>query len=99
MRRAIKKRAALEPDYKYGSMVVSKFINHMMESGKKNVARRVFYDAMEVIKTQTKKDPLTVFDEAMKNVAPAVEVRARRVGGATYQGPREGRPERKLALP
>ena len=69
-----------------------------MRSGKKSVARPVFYGALDIIKTQTKKDPMTVLDEAMKNVSPALEVRARRVGGATYQVPREVRPERRLAL-
>src|SRR3989344_5513903 len=98
MRRKVKRQPAVEPDYKYGSSIVSKFINQLMRSGKKSVARTVFYGAMDVIKTQTKKDPMAVLDEAMKNVAPSVEVRARRVGGATYQVPREVRPERKMAL-
>ncbi|MEK7076850.1 MAG: 30S ribosomal protein S7 [Patescibacteria group bacterium] len=98
MRRPIKIKHWIFPDYKHGSIVVEKFINHLMQDGKKNTARTVFYRALEIVKTQTKKDPIAVLDEAIKNVSPALEVRAHRVGGATYQVPREVRPERKLAL-
>ncbi|MBI2038757.1 MAG: 30S ribosomal protein S7 [Candidatus Niyogibacteria bacterium] len=98
MRRAIKITHWMKPDHKYGSLVVEKFINQLMMDGKKNTARTVFYRALQIIKTQTKKDPVAVLDEAIKNVSPSLEVRARRVGGATYQVPREVRPERKLAL-
>ena len=76
------------PDPKYGNDVLAKFINYLMKGGKKTVAQGVVYDALESIKTQTKKDnPLEVFEEAIKNVSPQVEVRSRRVGGANYQVP------------
>ena len=98
MRRKIKIKHETGPDYKYDSLVVSKFINQLMRDGKKNTARRVFYGALDAIKSDTKKDPIEVLGEAIKNVSPNLEVRSRRVGGATYQVPREVRPERKLAL-
>ena len=98
MRRNTKRPPAVSPDSRYNSVLVAKFINHLMSSGKKTAARTVFYDALDIVKAQTKKEPLVVLDEAMKNVAPAVEVRARRVGGATYQVPREVRPERRMTL-
>mgnify|MGYP001581688911 CR=1 FL=1 len=98
MRRSIKITHWVTPDHRYNSFVVEKFINQLMRDGKKNTARGVFYRALDSIKAQTKKDPIAVLDEAIRNVAPTLEVRARRVGGATYQVPREVRPERKLAL-
>ncbi len=84
-------------DLKFGSEKVSKFTNHLMLSGKKNTARSVFYDAMEVIK-EGGADPLETFETAIRNAGPTVEVRSRRVGGANYQVPREVRPERRQAL-
>jgi len=98
MRRKFKPKTALEPDYRYGSVTVSKFINYIMSSGKKSVARSVVYDALESAGKKTKKEPLAIFDEAIKNTSPALEVRSRRVGGANYQVPREVRPERQIAL-
>lgn len=86
------------PDYKYGSVKVSKFINHIMERGKKSVAERIVYDAFDEIKKQTKQEPLEIFEAALTNVGPTMEVRSRRVGGANYQVPYEVRPERKAAL-
>lgn len=98
MRRSIKIKHWVKPDYRYSSFVVEKFINQLMRDGKKNTARGVFYRALDSIQAQTKKEPIAVLEEAIRNVSPALEVRARRVGGATYQVPREVRPERKLAL-
>jgi len=98
MRRPTKKTNRLEPDHKYQSLKVEKLINYIMERGKKNVARTVVYDSFDLIKEKTKEDPLEVFEMAIRNVTPQVEVRSRRVGGANYQVPHEVRPERKLAL-
>ena len=96
-RREIPKRQ-IQPDPKYKSVLVSKFINGLMSKGKKSLARRIFYDAMEIIEGRAKEDPVKVFEQAMENVKPIVEVRSRRVGGATYQVPVEVRPERRRAL-
>ena len=86
------------PDPVYHSKTVTKFINKVMLSGKKSVAERVVYDAFETIREKTGNDPLEVFDTALKNVMPVLEVRARRVGGANYQVPVEVRPERRMTL-
>ena len=86
------------PDPVYNSKIVARFINKVMLSGKKGVAEKVVYDAFENIRTKTGKDPLEVFDTALKNVMPVLEVRARRVGGANYQVPVEVRAERRLTL-
>lgn len=96
MRRPIKKRNIVQPDEVYGSVKVSKLINYVMIGGKKDTARKVVYKAFEEIKKEG--DPVAVFEEALENAAPSVEVRSRRVGGANYQVPREVRPERRLAL-
>ena len=86
-------------DPKFNSVLVSKFTNGLMLDGKKSLARRLFYDAMDVIESKvTDEEPLTVFETAMENVRPRVEVKSRRVGGATYQVPVEVRPERRNAL-
>ncbi len=98
MRRPVKKRNMPKPDIKFGSERLEKFINNVMWSGKKEIARKIVYDALDIIKDKTGKEPLEVFDEAIRNVGPAIEVRSRRVGGANYQVPREVRPERKQAL-
>lgn len=99
MRRKIKAKKELQPDLVYNSQKVEKFINYVMLEGKKNTARKVVYDAMEAIKKSEKvEDPLEVFDTALKNTGPTVEVRSRRVGGANYQVPREVRPERRSYL-
>ena len=99
MRRPVKNRNIVGPDMKYNSTRVEKFINSVMLDGKKSTARKVVYDAFEVIKTKQKtEDPLEVFETAIRNVGPAMEIRSRRVGGANYQVPREVRPERKMAL-
>jgi small subunit ribosomal protein S7 len=86
------------PDPQYGSVFVSKFINNLMWSGKKTVATRLFYGALAVIQEKTNEDGYSVFQKAMNNVRPALEVRPRRVGGATYQIPMEVRPKRRDAL-
>jgi small subunit ribosomal protein S7 len=99
MRRKIKAKKELQPDLVYNSQKVEKFINYCMQEGKKNTARKVVYDALEAIKKSEKvEDPLEVFDTALKNTGPTVEVRSRRVGGANYQVPREVRPERRSYL-
>ena len=99
MRRPVKKRNIPGADIMYGSERLEKFINNIMESGKKETARRIVYGALAIIKEKMAvENPLEIFDAAIKNVAPAIEVRSRRVGGANYQVPREVRPERKQAL-
>ena len=99
MRRKIKARRAISPDLKYNSAVVEKFINQIMKEGKKSVARTVMYDTMDEIKAKTKtENPMVIFDTAIKNSSPDLEVRSRRIGGANYQVPREVNPKRKLAL-
>ena len=96
-RREVKKREIL-PDPKYHEMMIAKFINGLMRRGKKSLAERVFYGAFDLIKDRTHQDPIKIFNQAMDNVKPLLEVRPRRVGGATYQVPVEVRPERKTAL-
>ena len=86
------------PDPRYGNILVTKLINHVMLSGKKSVAQRVVYDAFDIVKEKTKKDPIEVFDLAIKNVAPALEVKGRRIGGANYQIPYEVKGERRNTL-
>jgi len=99
MRRKVKNRNIPKPDLVYNSTKVEKFINNIMLDGKKNTARKVVYGAFDVIKEKTEKaNPLEVFDAAIKNAGPTMEVRSRRVGGANYQVPREVRSERRLAL-
>ncbi|MFO0345161.1 MAG: 30S ribosomal protein S7 [Labrys sp. (in: a-proteobacteria)] len=86
------------PDPKFGDIVVTKFMNAIMYDGKKSVAEAIVYSALDTIEGKTKQDPLGVFQQALANVAPAIEVRSRRVGGATYQVPVEVRTERRQAL-
>lgn len=87
-----------QPDMKYGSVAVARFINSIMRNGKKSIAEKVVYDAFDAVKTQTKEEPLKVFEKALENAQPLVEVASKRVGGANYQVPREVRPERKFML-
>ena len=82
----------------YDSIIVTKLINNIMLDGKKGIAQKIVYDAFEIIKEKTGRDPLEVFGEAMDNIMPVLEVKARRVGGATYQVPMEVRPERRQTL-
>ena len=96
-RRVVAKRETI-PDPKFGNVTLAKFMNHVMISGKKSVAERIIYGALEIVKTKLNRDPLEVFDEALENIAPLVEVKARRVGGATYQVPVEVRASRRTAL-
>jgi small subunit ribosomal protein S7 len=86
------------PDIKYNSVLVSRFVNKLMYSGKKSTAQRCFYDALDLIESRSKRPGLDVFEQAVKNVTPILEVKPRRVGGATYQVPVEVRPERQLSL-
>lgn len=98
MRRVSAPKRDVLPDPVYDSVILTKFINQVMLDGKKGVAERIVYGAFEIIKEKTGKDPMEVFDEAMKNVMPVLEVKARRVGGANYQVPVEVRPERRQTL-
>ncbi len=99
MRRKLKAKPKLIPDSVYDSEKVTKFINYTMLEGKKVTARKVVYDALDFIKEKTKaENPLEVFETALKNTGPTMEVRSRRVGGANYQVPREVRPERRQML-
>ena len=98
-RRKITERRTIEPDPRYNSVLVSKFTNGIMERGKRSVAQKIFYGAMDIIEQQVSDaEPIEVFDKAMEKVRPKVEVKSRRVGGATYQVPVEVRPERRNAL-
>jgi small subunit ribosomal protein S7 len=98
-RKKLLDKRPVAPDPKFNSVLVSKFTNGLMDDGKKTIARRLFYDAMEIIGSKlADQEPLAVFEEAMENVRPRVEVKSRRVGGATYQVPVEVRPERRNAL-
>ncbi len=96
-RREVPKRDIL-PDPKYKDRTIAKFINIMMRCGKKSIAEKILYDALEIIKERGKEDPVEVFNTAIEKVSPGVEVKSRRVGGATYQIPVEVRPNRQLAL-
>ena len=93
----IAKREVL-PDPIYNDKVVTKLVNNIMQDGKKGVAQKICYEAFDIIKEKTGKDPLEVFEQALNNIMPVLEVKARRVGGATYQVPIEVRPERRQAL-
>ena len=86
------------PDPKYGSVVLAKFINFIMYDGKKTTSEKIIYDALEKIKNKTKEDPIKIFDEAIGNIRPNLEVRSRRVGGATYQVPQEVKTKRSQTL-
>jgi len=96
-RKAAPKRQIL-PDPKYGNLKVAKFMNQLMKNGKKSVAENIVYGALNEIETKSKKEPVEVFEKALEEVGPVVEVKARRVGGATYQVPLEVRPARRQAL-
>jgi small subunit ribosomal protein S7 len=97
-RRHSAEKRHINPDPKFGDLVVSKFMNNLMVEGKKSVAEGIVYGALEAIQTKAKSDPVQMFHQALDNVAPAIEVRSRRVGGATYQVPVEVRMERRQAL-
>ncbi len=88
----------IAPDAKYGSILVGKLVNYVMKDGKKSIARGIVYDAFEIMAEETKRDALEIFDEAIKNVTPSVEVKSKRVGGANYQVPMPVRGDRRYAL-
>jgi small subunit ribosomal protein S7 len=92
------RRPILKPDEVYNSLMISRFINYTLKDGKKSIAKQIVYSTLENIEKNLKKPALEVFEEAIKNVSPLLEVRSRRVGGATYQVPMEVRPERKVSL-
>ncbi len=98
MRRKVTNRNVVTPESTYNSYEVAKLINYIMERGKKNAARKIVYDALNLVKEMEGKEPMDIFTEAIKNTSPLMEVRSRRVGGANYQVPREVRPERRLML-
>lgn len=98
MRRAKPERREILPDIRYNSVNVQTMVQHVLKRGKKSVAVGVIYGAMDLIKERTEKDPLEIFDAALKNVSPAMEVRPRRVGGATYQVPMEVSADRRTTL-
>jgi small subunit ribosomal protein S7 len=91
-------RREIEPDIKCDSVIVARFINKLMMRGKKSTAERILYDAFDIIESRAHKKPLEVFEQAVNNATPVLEVKPRRVGGATYQVPVEVRPERRLSL-
>jgi small subunit ribosomal protein S7 len=97
-RRHRAEKREINPDPKFGDMIVTKFMNAIMYDGKKSVAESIVYGAFDVIADKTKQEPVELFHQALDNVAPTVEVRSRRVGGATYQVPVDVRPERRQAL-
>ena len=93
-----KKKHIIPPDPIYNNVTVAKFINQVMKGGKKTIARKIIYQAFDIIKEKTKKDPLEIFEQALANAAPLLEVKPKRIGGATYQVPREVKRERRLTL-
>jgi len=97
-RRRVAAKREILPDPIYNSKLLSKFVNALMEDGKKSVAERTCYGALNILKEKTGNDPLKVFKQAMENVKPHIEVKSRRVGGATYQVPIDVRPQRRVAL-
>lgn len=97
-RRSYYKPRQHKPDYKYERVDIGRFINYLMKDGQKSTAEKVFYNTLEYIKTKTKADPIQVFEKALENASPMLEVISRRIGGANYQIPCEVRPERKFFL-
>jgi small subunit ribosomal protein S7 len=98
MRKTTPKKRIILPDPKFNDTLVTKFVNNIMLMGKKNIAFNIFYDAIEIVSEKTNENGLEVFKKALTNVTPAVEVRSRRIGGATFQIPSEIRPGRKLSI-
>jgi len=98
MRRRAAEKREVNPDPKFNDLVVTKFINCLMEDGKRSVAEAIFYSALDRLQQRSGRDPLELFHEAVDNVKPTLEVKSRRVGGATYQVPIEVRPDRRQAL-
>jgi len=98
MPRKKKEKRIIPPDPVYDNVIVAKFINQVMRRGKKTIAQKIVYKAFDIIKEETKKEPLEIFEQALKNAAPLLEVKSKRIGGATYQVPREVRGDRRLTL-
>ncbi len=98
MRRRAQTKREILPDPEYNNPVVAKFINYVMWKGKKSIARTIVYDAFSIIQEKTKKDPIEVFDEAIKNTSPMLEVKSKRVGGANYQVPKPVKGDRRMTL-
>lgn len=97
-RKKVKNNIKVKPDSIFNSLLLSKFINYVMVSGKKSLAERIVYDALDIVKDKTKMDSMVVFEKALEHIKPIVEVRSRRVGGATYQVPVEVKPKRAVTL-
>lgn len=98
MRKAKPKIRVILPDPKFNDVLVTQFVNNMMMGGKKSIAYRLFYEAMDIVAEKSNEDPVEVWKKALANVTPAVEVRSRRIGGATFQIPSEIRPSRKMSI-
>lgn len=98
MRKKRAEKRPLQPDAKYNDILVARMINTLLRRGKKNLARKIVYGALDIIAQKTKQNPLDVFRKAVSNVAPLIEVRSRRIGGATYQVPVEVREDRRISL-
>ncbi len=98
MRRSTAKKRIILPDPKYNDTMVTIFVNHLMRGGKKSIAFSIFYNAIDIVSEKTKEEGLDIWKQALDNVMPSVEVKSRRVGGATFQIPQEVRPNRKIAL-
>jgi len=92
------KKKGIEPDPRYNNLVVSRFTNYLMKGGKKNTARRIIYGAFDIIQEKTKKEPVKIFEQAIQNASPILEVRSKRIGGAEYQVPVEVSRDRRVAL-
>ena len=98
MRRATKIKKVNTPDYQYQNPLVGRFINYIMRQGKKSIAQKVVYKSFDIIKEKTKNNPLELFERAIKNISPSLEVKSRRIGGANYQVPQPVRADRKIQL-
>ena len=98
MRKAKPKKRIILPDPRFSDVLVTKFVNNIMNEGKKNVAYKIFYEAMDIVSAKLNEDSVEVWKKALANVTPAVEVRSRRIGGATFQIPSEIRPGRKMSI-
>jgi len=98
MRRPVKKKSHVEPDVKYSSLLIAKLVNYIMKSGKKAIALKIVYGALEIAEKKTGKPGLEIFEKALENASPNMELKSKRIGGANYQVPIEVRPERRTAL-
>lgn len=97
-RKKIKSKIMIKPDFVFNSLLLSKFINYVMVSGKKSIAEKIVYEALNIVKIKTKLDSMMVFEKALEHIKPIVEVKPRRVGGSTYQVPMEVKPKRAVTL-